>query len=84
MNGEIAGAGLDVFTHEYESLPPNHPLLQMENIIITPHSAGNGTPPESRVNVFLENLNRYIRRKEMLNAIDNKKMILISATYRLQ
>ena len=35
--GEIAGAGLDVC--EKEPIEPDNPLLQMENVIITPHVA---------------------------------------------
>ena len=38
--GDIAGAGLDVF--ETEPLPADHPLWDMENVIITPHTAGVG------------------------------------------
>lgn len=34
----IAGAALDVYW--YEPLPRNHPLLQMENVTLTPHLAG--------------------------------------------
>lgn len=37
VNGEIAGAALDVI--EGESMPPDHPLLKLENVIITPHTA---------------------------------------------
>jgi glyoxylate reductase len=37
--GEIAKAGLDVV--EPEPLPADHPLLQMDNVIITPHIGGN-------------------------------------------
>ena len=37
--GEIAGAGLDVF--EEEPTPADNPLLAMDNVIVTPHSAGS-------------------------------------------
>jgi phosphoglycerate dehydrogenase-like enzyme len=36
--GQIAGAGLDVFTTE--PLPPDHPLTKFSNVVITPHCAG--------------------------------------------
>ena len=39
QNGEIAGAGLDVF--EEEPTPADNPLLSMDNVIVTPHSAGS-------------------------------------------
>lgn len=37
--GTLRGAGLDVF--ETEPLPADSPLWDMENVVITPHSAGN-------------------------------------------
>ncbi|XP_071958713.1 glyoxylate/hydroxypyruvate reductase B-like [Antedon mediterranea] len=37
QNGTISAAGLDVT--EPEPLPKGHPLLQMQNVIITPHCA---------------------------------------------
>ena len=34
----IAGAGLDVFEHE--PLDPDHPLFEVENVLVSPHVAG--------------------------------------------
>ena len=34
----IAGAGLDTF--EVEPTPPDNPILQLDNVIVTPHAAG--------------------------------------------
>jgi len=38
QSSEIAGAGLDVF--EQEPTPADNPLLNMDNVIVSPHSAG--------------------------------------------
>ncbi|MHB0869585.1 MAG: C-terminal binding protein [Chloroflexota bacterium] len=38
QEGRIAGAGLDVY--EEEPLDPTSPLLEMENVLLTPHTAG--------------------------------------------
>jgi D-3-phosphoglycerate dehydrogenase len=37
-NRRIAGAGLDVF--DVEPLPPGHPITKLDNVVLTPHSAG--------------------------------------------
>ena len=41
QSGQIAGAGLDVF--EQEPTPADNPLLKMDNVVVTPHSAGTST-----------------------------------------
>ncbi|MFQ5829556.1 MAG: phosphoglycerate dehydrogenase [Candidatus Methylomirabilia bacterium] len=47
--GRVAGAALDVF--EQEPLPPDHPLLGVERVIITPHLAAS--TEEAQVEVAL-------------------------------
>lgn len=37
--GSIAGAALDVF--ETEPLPENHPFLEMDHVVLSPHTAGS-------------------------------------------
>ncbi len=70
--GEIAGAGLDVF--ESEPLPPESELWDMENVIISPHIAG-GTPVymEQAVEVFCENLRRYLAGEPLRNVVDPER-----------
>jgi len=37
-SGEIGGAGIDVFSEE--PLPPDYPLLHLDNAVVTPHVGG--------------------------------------------
>lgn len=68
--GEISGAGLDVF--ESEPLAPEHPLWSMDNVILTPHIAGDTTVYEERVAaIFAENLAYYLQNgRPFRNVVD--------------
>jgi phosphoglycerate dehydrogenase-like enzyme len=70
--GWIAGAGLDVF--EEEPLPPESPLWEMENVLISPHVAGF-TPryDERAVALFADNLHRHLADRPLLNLVDRAK-----------
>ena len=68
----IAGAGLDVV--DPEPLPPDHPLWQLGNVIITPHVAGNSDKVFGRVLVIVqENLRRYVAGEKMLSVVDAER-----------
>jgi len=49
---------LDVF--DEEPLSEDHPLNQMENVILTPHNAGNGREPEY-LGALAEDFDRFFR-----------------------
>ncbi len=57
--GEIAAAGLDVL--EQEPPPSGHPLLELDNVIVTPHTAGPTLEsiPKRAANAF-QNIQRII------------------------
>jgi len=67
-SGQIAGAGLDVT--EPEPLPADHPLWQMENVIITPHVAGRGGNRVRHAILLKENLRRFAAGDALLNVVD--------------
>lgn len=68
-DGVIAGAALDVF--ETEPLPVDHPLWQMDNVLITPHVASASPRIADRhLGVLLENITRFRNAKTLKNIAD--------------
>ncbi len=66
--GWISGAGLDVFNTE--PLPPESELWQLPNVIISCHMAAfTEKGIEQNVNLFCENLRRYVAGEQLLNVI---------------
>ncbi|MCD0505291.1 NAD(P)-dependent oxidoreductase, partial [Bordetella petrii] len=58
--GRLGGAFLDVFHHE--PLPAASPLWDLDNVIVSPHSAGFSDGNAVRVRrIFVENLQRWLR-----------------------
>ena len=71
QNGEIAGAGLDVF--EREPLPVDSPLWAMRNVIISSHFSGLTPEYDNRaLAIFLDNLDRYQHGKRLHNVVDKR------------
>lgn len=72
-SGHLGGAGLDVF--EEEPLPPDSPLWNMENVIVSPHSGSTSDSENALiVELFCENLRRYLNGEPLLNVINTEKM----------
>lgn len=71
-NNEIGGAGLDVFSEE--PLSSSSPLWKMDNVVITPHSSVGGDPSDNEVlDLFIENMERFMKGERMLNLVDKSR-----------
>ena len=70
--GTIGGGGLDVT--DPEPLPDGHPLWDMDNVLITPHTSGGSPGDEERIHMlFLENIARYLDGRALVNRVDPVK-----------
>src|SRR5712692_2477581 len=68
----LAGAGLDVTNPE--PLPKGHALWKFDNVVITPHIAGQSDVVQSRrIALVSENIRRFVAGKPMLNVVDKQK-----------
>jgi len=68
-NGHIAGAALDVF--ETEPLPPESPLWDLPNVLISPHCSSVFAGWEvASFDLFLANLRRWIAGEPLHNIVD--------------
>lgn len=68
-NRRIRGAALDVF--ETEPLPADHALWQLDNVLISPHTADHTDDSHERaMQFFLENLRRFREGEPLDNIVD--------------
>ena len=70
-NNKIAGAAIDVF--DPEPIDENHRAWNIENLIITPHAAGQDYMEHNWKNTLKlieDNLKLYIEGKELINVVD--------------
>ncbi len=68
----IRGAALDVF--EVEPLPADHPLWQLDNVLISPHTADHTDDAHLRaMQFFIENLKRFRAGESLQNVVDKRE-----------
>jgi phosphoglycerate dehydrogenase-like enzyme len=69
--GWIAGAGLDVFPQEPP--PPDHPIFEFSNVVMTAHTSGWSPERQVRlIQLFAENVRRYANALPLINVVDKK------------
>lgn len=65
----IAGAGLDVMPEE--PWPTASPLWRLDNVLITPHIAGNSPKRTERdMKAFCQNFARFVRGEPLMSSVD--------------
>ena len=72
QDNRLAGAALDVF--EEEPLPANHPIWKEPRILVSPHVGRSLEGPDFLwQTLFEQNLDRYIKGKDLLNVVNYQK-----------
>lgn len=68
QNGELGGAGLDVF--ESEPLEPESSLWDRDDVIVTPHVGGRSKDfPERFARLFVDNYERWRDDRSLVNRV---------------
>ncbi|HEU0138455.1 MAG TPA: D-2-hydroxyacid dehydrogenase [Bryobacteraceae bacterium] len=68
----IKGAALDVF--DEEPLPVGHPFYDLENVLLSPHSADHtATWLDEAMQLFVENFERFVKGEPLHNVVDKSE-----------
>jgi phosphoglycerate dehydrogenase-like enzyme len=71
----IRGALLDVYDGELDGQPPRPDLVELPQVVLTPHISARGDPEGSEPvkRLFAENLSRYLDGLPLLNRVDRDR-----------
>lgn len=77
-SGRIQAAGLDVF--EIEPTPPDNPILQLENVVVTPHMAtANRDSMIKKSEACYANFARVLRGEPAINVVQPYRAVEAAA-----
>ena len=73
--GRIRGAVLDVYEGELDGRPPRRELVELPQVVLTPHISGAGerSGRERAKALFAENLRRFLDGRPLINVVDRER-----------
>ncbi len=75
VSGSLRGAVLDVYDGELAGRRPRPELLDLPQVLLTPHISGRGDPAawEPNRRLFAGNLRRFLLGEPLLNVVDRQR-----------
>jgi len=75
IKGQLRGAVLDVYDGELAGRQPRRELLELPQVLLTPHISGRGDPARFEPNrrLFADNLRRFLLGEPLLNVVDRQR-----------
>jgi phosphoglycerate dehydrogenase-like enzyme len=75
VGGGLRGAVLDVYDGELAGRRPRQELLELPQVLLTPHISGRGDPSNWEPNrrLFTDNLRRFLLGEPLLNVVDRQR-----------
>ncbi len=75
QQGQFRAAVLDVYDGELEGQPPRRQLIELPQVLLTPHisSRGDASVRERAKELFTENLRRFLDGRPLLNVVDRDR-----------